>query len=254
MSNIRAINAAIKAYFNAHPDEDVVAVKKLMPLFVEKGIYPKNIKNGQPIRNELKWLDKENQLKKIRTVHVVRKGKHNFWYFLREGAEAPALEIDKVTAPERSKRTILKRQRDDEHYVIDLCDEALGLTALRHHSFEFLKGDMHRNGRTRSLLPCDAYYSELKLVIEYHATPDEAKVAEASGESAENPSVESKRKIYAERKRKVLPEHEMTLIEIDAGDFEQDELSLIKRDRKRDMALVKSLLYVQMKRAAHIQE
>lgn len=245
MSNIRSINAAIKAYFKAHPEEDVVAVKKLMPLFVEKGIYPKIVQNGLPIRNELKWLDKQNQLKKIREVHVVRKGKHSYWYFLREGATAPELEIDKVPTPERSKRTMLKRQRDDEHYVIDLCDEALGLTALRHHTFEFLKGDMHQNGRTRSHLPCDAYYSSLKLVVEYHPTAEEASVEDHSVEGEKTSQTESstnKRQLYAERKRKLLPKNEMTLIEIEASDFEQDELLLIKRDRKRDLAAVVSML------------
>ena len=44
------------------------------------------------------------------------------------------------------------RQSSDEHYVIDLCDEVLGLKASRQHRFDFLKGD------TGVRLPVDAYY------------------------------------------------------------------------------------------------
>ena len=32
------------------------------------------------------------------------------------------------------------RKDSDEEYVINLCDEALGLTASRQHCFDFLKG------------------------------------------------------------------------------------------------------------------
>lgn len=55
----------------------------------------------------------------------------------------------------------------DETYIIDLCDEVLGLKASRGHRFEFLRGDPGKNGR-RACLPVDAYYAELNLVVEYH--------------------------------------------------------------------------------------
>ena len=60
-------------------------------------------------------------------------------------------------------KTIQKRFRKttDESYVIDLCDELLGITASRQHRFEFLKGD------AGTKLPVDAYYKPLNLVIEY---------------------------------------------------------------------------------------
>ena len=45
----------------------------------------------------------------------------------------------------------------DEHYIIDLCDHVLGMTALRQHKFDFLRGDPGKHGRCRRL-PVDAYY------------------------------------------------------------------------------------------------
>ncbi len=54
----------------------------------------------------------------------------------------------------------------DEHYIINLCDQFLGATALRQHKFDFLRGDPGKLGKCRRL-PVDAYYPELKLVIEY---------------------------------------------------------------------------------------
>ena len=50
------------------------------------------------------------------------------------------------------------RKDSDEEYVINLCDEVLGLTARRQYCFDFLKGDTGRK------LPVDAYYEDLKLV------------------------------------------------------------------------------------------
>ena len=55
------------------------------------------------------------------------------------------------------------RKNSDEHYVIDLCDEILGLKASRQHTFDFLRGD----GEPGRKLPVDAYYPNLKLVVEY---------------------------------------------------------------------------------------
>src|SRR5258708_19811991 len=65
---------------------------------------------------------------------------------------------------ERRRKTTVKERRDsDEHYVIDLCDRVLGMKAERQYNkFPFLRGDTGRP------LAVDAFYPELKLVIEYH--------------------------------------------------------------------------------------
>lgn len=59
---------------------------------------------------------------------------------------------------------VKKGKARDEDYVIDLCDEALGLTASRQHRFDFLRGD----GNPGVKLPVDAYYEKKKLVVEYY--------------------------------------------------------------------------------------
>ena len=56
------------------------------------------------------------------------------------------------------------RTLSDESYVVDLCDEALGMQALRQHRFDWLRGDA-RPGRQGGRLPVDAYYPELQLVV-----------------------------------------------------------------------------------------
>lgn len=56
----------------------------------------------------------------------------------------------------------MARTNSDEYYIIDLCDEVLGLKVSRQHRFDFLRGDTGRK------LPVDAYYKERNLVIEYH--------------------------------------------------------------------------------------
>jgi hypothetical protein len=59
------------------------------------------------------------------------------------------------------------RVQSDEAYIIDLCDQVLGETALRQHRLPFLLGDPDRRG-TRRRLPIDAFYPRLNLAIEYH--------------------------------------------------------------------------------------
>ena len=54
----------------------------------------------------------------------------------------------------------------DEAYVLALCDQVLGAVGLRQHRFDFLRGDPGEQGRC-AMLPCDAYYPDHRLVIEY---------------------------------------------------------------------------------------
>jgi hypothetical protein len=54
----------------------------------------------------------------------------------------------------------------DEAYIIDLCDDCLGLTASRGHRFDTLRGDPGKDGHRRCL-PLDAFYRTLNLIVEY---------------------------------------------------------------------------------------
>ncbi|MCI9030719.1 MAG: hypothetical protein HFJ90_11060 [Muribaculaceae bacterium] len=101
------------------------------------------------------------------------------------------------------------RSNSDEHYVIDLCDEILAQTASRQHRFDFLRGD---SGKT---LPVDAYYSFLKLVIEYHesqhteSTPFFDKKQTVSGVSRGE-----QRQKYDQLRQEVLPKHGINVVVI----------------------------------------
>ena len=79
--------------------------------------------------------------------------------------------VQEKKAPKIKKRISKRRDKADEHYVIDLCDEILGLKADRQHCFDFLRGDSLKDGvlveNSGHPLPVDAYYQELNLVIEY---------------------------------------------------------------------------------------
>lgn len=101
------------------------------------------------------------------------------------------------------------RNSSDEHYIIDLCDEILGLKASRQHRFDFLRGD---SGMT---LPVDAFYHSLNVVIEYHesqhseSTPFFDKRQTVSGVSRGE-----QRLIYDQRRQEVLPKHGIKVIVI----------------------------------------
>jgi hypothetical protein len=50
----------------------------------------------------------------------------------------------------------------DEYYVLDLCDNILGLKSSRQHKFDFLPGDTNSKGKAVRL-PVDAFYEDLNL-------------------------------------------------------------------------------------------
>ena len=130
----------------------------------------------------------------------------------------------------------------DEDYVIDLCDGALNLKAKRHHRFDFLRGDPGKNSRCAKL-PVDAYYDELKLVIEYrerqHAesVPIFDKRLTCSGCDRRE-----QRRRYDQRRRDVLPKHGIHLIELEYNSFQHNGKKRLTRNPIRDEAVIRELL------------
>jgi len=132
----------------------------------------------------------------------------------------------------------------DEAYVVDLCDRVLNLKAKRHHRFEFLRGDPGKTGRC-ARLPVDAYYEELKLVIEYrerqHTEPidhfDKPEVLTCSGCHRGQ-----QRKIYDQRRRDILPQHGIRLIELDHSLFRQNGHKRLRRNTDQDEAVIREKL------------
>ncbi len=133
---------------------------------------------------------------------------------------------------------------NDEAYVICLCDYVLNREASRQHKFDFLLGDPGKHGKCRKL-PVDGFYEDLKLVIEYnehqHYEPveffDKPHRITVSGVHRG-----LQRKLYGERRKKVIPENGLQLIDISYLDFQYDGRNRIQRDLWNDVAVVRKLL------------
>jgi hypothetical protein len=55
--------------------------KDLMEPLIKKGFFKNDHRDGLPLRNILRELDKRNELYLIPQVRVERKDKNRFWYF-----------------------------------------------------------------------------------------------------------------------------------------------------------------------------
>jgi len=119
----------------------------------------------------------------------------------------------------------------DEHYIIDLCDEVLGIRAERQRRFDFLRGD----GNPGRRLPVDAFYPTLSLVIEYR----ERQHAESVELWDRRPTISGiprglQRAKYDRRRRRILPRHGITVVELSCADFEHGARKRLFRHRERD--------------------
>jgi hypothetical protein len=129
------------------------------------------------------------------------------------------------------------RNKSDESYVIDLCDEVLKQKALRQHRFDFLKGD------SGTKLPVDAYYPSLNLVVEFKEKQhtEEVKFFDKR-QTVSGVGRGEQRKLYDQRRRDVLPEYGIKLIELDYSDFEHTRGKKLVRNREEDLkVLIKKL-------------
>ena len=148
--------------------------------------------------------------------------------------ETPKVEITPVKKTAISTNT---RTNSDESYVIDLCDEVLKQKALRQHRFDFLKGD------SGTRLPVDAYYPPLNLVVEFKERQhteevkffDRRKTVSGVGRGEQ-------RRLYDQRRRDVLPQHGIKLIELDYSDFEHTRGKKLVRNREKDLKVVNTKL------------
>ncbi len=201
---IELINNVLQQFVGGE-DEKILA-SELMPNLIEAGVFEKNYKNGFPIRCFLEELQFTNRLHLIPFAKL-RGGK---WYFVFY------------------ETTKYKKQNSDENYVINLCDTIFNEKGIRQHTFEFLVGDLNKNGKKKKL-PVDAYYPNLFLVIEYmevyHFISDG-----------------TKRNNYDERRRIILRENRIKLLEIEFSDFTYDSKYRIIRREEKDLETVNKLL------------
>lgn len=125
------------------------------------------------------------------------------------------------------------RSQSDESYVIDLCDEVLKLKSFRQHRFYFLKGD------SGTKLPVDAYYPPLNLVVEFKEKQhtEEVKFFDKR-QTVSGVGRGEQRKLYDQRRRDLLPHHNIRLIELDYSDFEHTRGKKLVRNREEDLKVI----------------
>ncbi len=243
-SRINRINSVIQEYFVKHPFEQDVLAKELMSKFISAGVYKKDHRNGLPLRKDLRKLDERNELLLIPLLFPDRKETNTRWYFTRMGVDVSTIEKN-VPFKVKPKLNKSGRKGRDEHYVIDLCDEVLNLAASRQHTFDFLLGDLHKDGIGRTKLPVDAFYETLNLVVEFmekqHTESvthfDKPDIITVSGVSRGE-----QRKIYDHRRHELILKNNIDLVNISYSDFEYNRQKKIIRNRSLDLEIVKNIL------------
>lgn len=245
LAKIKEINLVIEKYFSENNTLDIIPVKKLMPNFIKAGIFTKDEKNGLPIRKVLRELDKTNKLDLIPFVHAQRKDTTTYWYFIPADAEAPTKAYKQQEKSAELLKQISERLNNDENYVIDLCDVVLGLKANRQKRFGFLLGDLHKDGKTRTSLPVDAFYEELNLVIEYKEfqnTETASNFKTSLKKTVSGVTRQEQRVIYDQRKAEILPENNIDLVVLSYSDFSNESNNKIKRNETSDIKTISNVL------------
>ena len=137
---------------------------------------------------------------------------------------------------EKAKRTSAPKDKD-EVYIIDLCDEVFRIKAIRQHRFSFLLGDAN------TPLPVDAWYPSLNLVVEYREKQHTEAVAIFDRrQTVSGTSRGEQRKLYDQRRRDVLPEHGIRLVEFNYSDFEHGSSKRLKRVMEKDLEVVRKMI------------
>ncbi len=125
----------------------------------------------------------------------------------------------------------------DELYILKLCDEALKRKASRQHRFDFLRGDTGRK------LPVDAYYDDLKLVIEYRERQHlESVVLFDKRMTVSGVSRGEQRAKYDERRRQEIPKKDLYLVELSYSDFAHGSNKRLKQNKQEDILIIKEKL------------
>jgi hypothetical protein len=77
------IDQIVRDYFEFNKSVNEIAAKELMSVFIQKGIFKSNQRDGLPIRNFLRELDSTKNLKLLKHIKVDRKTVNRNWYFAR---------------------------------------------------------------------------------------------------------------------------------------------------------------------------
>lgn len=134
------------------------------------------------------------------------------------------------------------RSASDEHYVLALCDEVLGMHGRRQARFDWLRGDPSPARPLGTRLPVDGYWRDIELVVEFQEEQhsqrslffDRRQTVSGVGRGEQ-------RRIYDERKRRLIPDHGLYLVVIEKSEFVVRS-KRIARDHSRDIAVVRDRL------------
>jgi hypothetical protein len=75
------INVVVSKYFESNPSVTEAKPKDLMSSLIKAGIFKSDHRQGLPLRNFLRELDKENLLHLLPMLRIERKTKNRLWYF-----------------------------------------------------------------------------------------------------------------------------------------------------------------------------
>ena len=198
--------------------------------------------------NKNNWYQKKDG-SKITDFQIHGRTKNYPQLFNRNGTTVSlsGQSIIKIAKPKTVSKPNIKTLRPstkDEEYVLDICDKILKQTSSRQHKFDFLFGDTNSKG-TAAKLPVDAYYDILKLVIEYRERQHTESVTffdKPDRMTVSGVHRGEQRKIYDERRRKLIPKNGLTLVEISYTDFNHDKQKRIIRNEKQDTEVIRKLL------------
>ncbi|MFI6932534.1 hypothetical protein [Streptomyces sp. NPDC050287] len=137
-----------------------------------------------------------------------------------------------------------KRDESDEAYVVDLCSQVLGETALTQHKFDWLLGDPGQSGR-RAKLPVDAYWPGHQLVVEYREVQHERPVPHFDKPDRLTISGVHRgeqRALYDARREAEIPAHGLRLVVIHPADLEADSRGRLRRNPETDLPALRRIL------------
>lgn len=196
--------------------------------------------------NKNNWYQKKDG-SKITAYQIHGRTKNYANLFNRNGTKISisgqtAVKAIKVSTKPTSRKSIISDK--DEQYILDLCDKVLGLSSSRQHKFDFLLGDPNSKG-IATKLPVDSFYEELNLVVEYRERQHTESVNffdKPNRMTVSGVYRGEQRKIYDERRREILPKHQINLVEISFTDFNHDRQKRIIKNPKLDEAIIKQKL------------
>ena len=81
---IGRIDQIVRDFFETNRSVNLILAKDLMPLFIQKGIFRKDHRNGLPLRKILRDLDANKKLFLLNHLKVDRKDVNRNWYFINK--------------------------------------------------------------------------------------------------------------------------------------------------------------------------